>query len=188
MDKKTLVHIAVFGSLWGIAEATIGSTLHLLHLPLSGAILASIGLGIILIARTRIDANGSAILMALIAASIKLLSFASIKLGPFIAIIMEGACVEIILIIFKPGRMGFLLSGIFVSIYPILQNIVTKSILFGSNFVAVILDLADGFSQKIGFNAGWWVLSLYVAAHFLITFSVVGFAWQLKKKLVNPKL
>ena len=183
MEKRALVHIAVFGSLWGIAEATIGSTLHLLHIPLSGAILASLGLLIILLARSRNPVKGSAILMALIAASIKMLSFATIKLGPFVAIIVEGAVVEIILIAFKPGRLGYVLSGLFIGCYPILQNIVTKSIIFGSSFVPVILDLVEGFSDRIGYSAGWWILLIYIFAHFLISFTAVGFAWRINKQL-----
>jgi len=177
-----MVYTAVFGALWGLAEATLGSLLHLLHLPLSGAVLGAVGMGIVLIARRLNPVRGSTILMALIAASIKMLSFATIKLGPFVAIVLEGALLELTLSLLGTGLAAFLTSSLIISVYPIIQSIVTKSILFGENFVPVMLELAEGFSQRIGYEAGWWVLGLYLAIHFMLAFATAGFVWQLLKR------
>ena len=81
MDKKSIVSVAVFGTLWGFIEATLGNALHLLNLPFSGSILASIALIIILIARIYNPTRGSTFLMALIAAFIKSLRFATVVYG-----------------------------------------------------------------------------------------------------------
>lgn len=185
MDKKSIISIAVFGTLWGFIEATLGNALHLLNLPFSGSILASIALIIILIARTYNPMVGSTFLMAIVAAFIKAVSFATVKLGPFIAIIIEGLLIEIILIIIKPGRLGFILSGFIMAIYPIVQTIVTKTILFGSNFVPVVLDLAEGFSQKVGYNAGWWILGIYLTAQIFLPLIAAYMAWVIKSRLFD---
>ena len=183
MNQRSIVYIAVFGTLWGFAEATLGNVLHLLHLPLSGSILSAIGLMIILIARVYNPVRGSTLLMSIIAASIKILSFATIKVGPFVAIIMEGFLIEVVLTIFGPKRLGFLLSGVIMALYPLIQNVVVKSILFGSIFVPVILDLAKGFSEQMGYAAGWWILGLYIFAHLAIGLGAAYFSWILKKRL-----
>lgn len=183
MKQKSIVSIAVFGTLWGFIEATLGTALHLLNLPFSGSILASIALIIILIARIYNPTRGSTFLMALIAAFIKALSFATVKLGPFVAIIVEGALIELILSLFRPGRFGFFASGLVMALTPIIQTIIVKTILFGSNFVPVILELAQGFSDRVGFNAGWWMLGIYLVAQIVLPLGAAYFAWVLKKRL-----
>lgn len=184
-NQKSLVAIAVFGTLWGFIEATLGSALHLLHLPFSGSILTSIALIIILIARIYNPTRGSTFLMAVIAAFIKAISFATVKLGPFVAIIAEGALIELVFFILKPGRISFLTCGLVMALYPIVQTIVTKSILFGSSFVPVIIDLAEGFSEKVGYDAGWWLLGLYLFAQILLPLGATYLAWLIKKRLTS---
>ncbi|MEA3286225.1 MAG: hypothetical protein U9Q77_02450 [Candidatus Marinimicrobia bacterium] len=183
MDRRSLVYIAIFGTLWGICEATIGTTLHLLHIPLAGAILASIGMSIVLIARVYNPVRGATLLMALIAASIKMLSFSTVKLGPFVAIVIEGLLLEMVLTIQGTGRMAFMTSAIIVAIYPIFQTIMTKSIMFGSSFVPVILELVEGFSQRVGYQAGWLMLGLYLLIHFLFAFTAMIFSWKIIQRL-----
>ena len=183
MKQKSIVSIAVFGTLWGFIEATLGSALHLLHLPFSGSILASIALIVILIARIYNPTRGSTFLMALIAAFIKALSLATIKLGPFSAIIVEGILIEVILSLFRPGRLGFFASGLVMALEPIIQTIIVKTILFGSNFVPVILESAQGFSDQLGFSAGWWMLGIYLVAQLVLPLGAAYFAWALKKRL-----
>ena len=122
MKRKTLVFIALFGAFWGISEATLGAVLHALHLPLSGSILSAIGLVILLVARKLDNARGSSLMMAIIAATIKMISFSTVKLGPFIGIIMEGVLVELAMILIGPNKLGFMSAGMVVGIYPLIQN------------------------------------------------------------------
>ena len=121
--------------------------------------------------------------MALVAAFIKALSFATVKLNPFIAIVIEGALIEAVLFLLQPGRLGFFASGLVMALYPIIQTIVTKSILFGSDFVPVILELAQGFSDSVGFSAGWWILGIYLVAQIILPLGTAYFAWTLKNRL-----
>jgi len=183
LHQKSIVSIAVFGTLWGFLEATLGNALHLFNLPFSGSILAAIALIIILIARIYNPTRGSTILMAIIAAFIKAISFSTVKLGPFIAILMEGILIEIILIVFQPTRIGFFVSGLVMAVYPIVQTIFTKSILFGSDFIPVILDLVAGFSNRIGYNAGWWILGVYLLAQLILPITAAYLAWIIQKRL-----
>ena len=185
MNRSSITTIAVFGTLWGFIEATLGNALHLLNLPFSGTILASIALIIILIARIYNPEKGSTFLMAVIAAFIKAISFSTVKIGPFVAILMEGILIEIVFLIFKPSRIGFMLTGIVMALYPLIQTIVTKTILFGSNFIPVILELADGFSRKIGYNAGWWILGLYIAAQITLPLVAAYSTWIIRSKLLD---
>ena len=123
--------------------------------------------------------------MAIIAAFIKALSFATVKLNPFIAIVIEGVLIEVTLLLFRTGRLGFLVSGLVMALYPIIQTIVTKTILFGSNFIPIVLELAEGFSTRIGFSAGWWILGIYLIAQIILPLLAAYFAWKLKTNLFS---
>jgi len=188
LDHRAIVYVAIFGALWGLAEATLGAVLHLLHVPLAGAVLGAIGLSIALIARSLNHVRGTTLLMAFLAASIKMLSFSTVKLGPFIAILVEGILLEIVFSLFGNGRLAFLISALFISVYPIVQSIVTKSILFGQNFVPVILELVEGFSKRVGYQAGWWMLGIYILSHALLTFAAAGFSWKLLQQIETRQI
>ncbi|MBC8401538.1 MAG: hypothetical protein H8E14_08630 [Candidatus Marinimicrobia bacterium] len=183
LDRKALVYIAVFGTFWGLLEASLGSVLHALRIPFSGSILSALGLIILLTARTVNNVRGSSALMGLIAATIKVLGFATIKLGPFVGITMEGLIVEIVMSGMGIGLPGFLLAGLLVGIYPIVQTVVTKSILFGANFVPVILETAQGFSDSVGLALGWWLLALYIIIHLILGLTAAVTAWLIRKRI-----
>ncbi|MCF7797149.1 MAG: hypothetical protein K9N11_08835 [Lentisphaeria bacterium] len=182
-NQRSIIFIGVFGTLWGLSEATLGNVLHLLSVPLSGSILSGIGLIIILIARVYNPVRGSTAMMALIAAFIKIMSFATVKLGPFAGILMEGIIVEVILSLFTQGRFAFYLAGLIVGIYPILQNLVTKTILFGLSFVPVLLDMVAGISERFGYALGWWLVGGYVAIHLIIGLLAAELAWRLNRRV-----
>jgi len=183
MTNKSITYIAVFGALWGLVEATLGSVLHLVNAPFSGTILSAIGMIIILIARGINPQPGSTLIMAFIAALIKIMSLSTVKLGPFIGIVLEGVLLEITLTVFSTGFLGFLISGLVVSIYPLIQTLTVKTILFGADFIPVILEMVQGFSDRFGFGVGWWVLGLYIAIHFLLGLGGAVFAWFIKSQL-----
>ena len=44
---KQLITIILFGSVWGLFEATLGGVLHIAHVPFTGTIMASIGFTIL---------------------------------------------------------------------------------------------------------------------------------------------
>ena len=183
LDRKTLAYIAVFGTFWGLLEASLGSVLHGLRIPFSGSILSALGLIILLTARTVNNVRGSSLLMGLIAGTIKMLGFATIKLGPFVGITMEGLIVEVVASGMGIGLPGFLLVGTLVGIYPIVQAVVTKSILFGANFVPVILETAQGFSDSVGMALGWWLLALYIIIHLVFGLTAAVAAWLIHKRI-----
>ena len=43
---SAFIGVLVFGSIWGLLEATLGGALHLIHFPYKGAIMAGIGMSI----------------------------------------------------------------------------------------------------------------------------------------------
>ncbi|NOZ74207.1 MAG: hypothetical protein GXO90_02365 [FCB group bacterium] len=182
-SRNDLVFFGVFGGLWGLSEATMGNLLHLFHVPFSGSVLSATGLVILLIARSTRNKRGSSLLMAAVAASIKLMSFTFVKVGPFVGIMMEGVLTEVIFLMLGTGWIAFLMTGLVIGVYPLIQEIVTKTILFGMDFIPVILEMIEEISRKIGGQAGWWALGLYVGLHLTVGVLAAGLAWKLHLRI-----
>jgi hypothetical protein len=183
VDRRSVAFIAVFGGLWGLSESTLGSFLHLVRLPLSGLILSAIALVIILIARTYNNTRGSTFLMGLVAALIKLVGLSITKIGPMVGIIMEGALAELVFLLLGPRKTGFVLTGLVIALYPIAQSLLTKTILFGADFVPLLLETAQGISNRFGYQAGWWLVGLYFLIHIVIGLAAVLLTLVLLKRL-----
>lgn len=90
MAYRNIALIAVFGALWGLMEATRGAILHFFHFPFSGLMMTFIVSLFIFPAVKLINGRGAAMNMALIACVIKLFSIGGFKIGPVIAVGMEG--------------------------------------------------------------------------------------------------
>lgn len=109
---KKQATILFYGSLWGIAEATLGYILHLLHLPFTGLIMFPIGFYFMKKAQNETQQVSSIMKVALIASVIKLFNFflpgaVFVQVfHPAISILLEGAFVAIFLA--KPVKNIFM--------------------------------------------------------------------------------
>ncbi len=93
-----IIGILVFGSIWGLLEATLGGFLHMIIFPNKGAIMSSIGVAIMASALAIYKKPSMALGIGIIAASFKLLDvwlfalpIASIHIiNPAMAIVFES--------------------------------------------------------------------------------------------------
>ena len=150
---RELATIAMFGTLWGISEITMGSVLHTLNIPFSGAILAAIGLIIALVGRAFVPKKGSILFIGLIAMLLKLFSLGGIVIGPMIGILGEALIAEGVLSLTgKPRLLPFMVAGSLGVLWTMVQPFVTGPLLFGRSLFVVWLDLMDSGSRLLGLN------------------------------------
>ena len=107
---RVVIGILVFGSIWGLVEATLGGALHLIHLPYKGAITGGIGMAIMATFVVMYRQPKLAFLLAVIAALFKPLSaviygqpiFAPFVVNPASAILLEGLAFSLVVsLLFK---------------------------------------------------------------------------------------
>lgn len=79
---RVIVGVAVFGSIWGFIEATLGGFLHLIIFPNKGAIMAGIGMAIMGSALAIYKKPSMLPFIGLVAASFKLLDVWFFALSP----------------------------------------------------------------------------------------------------------
>ncbi|OQX28508.1 MAG: hypothetical protein B0D92_08535 [Spirochaeta sp. LUC14_002_19_P3] len=104
MEKKMLYKVLHYGSLWGIAEATLGYVLHavpfLFNMKIAGAIMFPVGAYCMFMAFSKTDKTQAIFLTALVAAVIKSINFfmpSTYVYNQIIAIIAEGLAVWLIM-------------------------------------------------------------------------------------------
>jgi len=100
--KKSIMSIFMgvifFGSIWGVLEATMGNILHFIGLhPYTGAIMTSIGVGLMSLARRLYRFRGIGITMGITASLFKAVDFfipGSNVIRPIVAILMTAIAFE----------------------------------------------------------------------------------------------
>ena len=107
---RVVIGILVFGSVWGLVEATLGGALHLIHFTYKGAITGGIGMAIMATFVVMYRQPKLAFCIAVIAALFKPLSaviygqpiFAPFVVNPASAILLEGLAFSLVVsLLFK---------------------------------------------------------------------------------------
>lgn len=91
MKVRNLILIAMFGAIWGLIEALAGGAMHLVRVPFSGTIMASVGFAILCIAQRNGLESKMLPIVALVAASFKFLDCLLFNLPPMDVTIINPA-------------------------------------------------------------------------------------------------
>lgn len=186
LSTRELATLAVFGALWGLVEASLGSVLKSLNIPLSGVFLAAIGLIIALVGRVFVPKRGSTLFIGVLATLIKLFSLGGVIIGPMVGILTEAILAEIVLSLAgKPRRPALVLAGALGVAWVMLQPFVTGPLLFGRTAFVVWLDLLDRGSQMLGLDvtAAFWIVLALLAIHLAIGGLAGWFSWDIARLL-----
>jgi hypothetical protein len=178
---RQLVTLAIFGALWGVVEIYLGSVLHALRIPLSGAFMAAIGLMIALSGRLFVPVRGATLFIGVVAMILKLFSIGNIIIGPILAILAEALVAELVLSLSgSPSRFQFVLAGALGVLWTLAQPFITGPLLFGRAVIAVWLDTLDLGSRLLGLPSGAAFIILgFLAILHLLAGGVAGWlAWD----------
>jgi hypothetical protein len=180
-STRELVTMAVFGTLWGISEMSLGTVLKSLNVPLSGVVLSTIGLVVILVGRVFVPRRGSTLFVGVIACLLKLFSLGGVIVGPMVGILSEAIIAELALsALGRPRRAAFLVAGALGVLWPLAQPFITNPLLFGRTLFTVWLDLLDLGSRLFGLDssAALWIVLGLVVVHVAIGLAAGWLAWD----------
>jgi len=186
LSTRELATVAVFGTLWGICEITLGSVLKSLNVPFSGAVLSAIGLIIALVGRVFVPKKGSTLFVGVIAMLLKLFSLGGVIIGPMVGIFSEALVAEIILSLSgSPRRFSFILAGAIGVVWALLQPFLTGPLLFGRSLFVVWLDLLDTGSRLLGLDGGAvaWIVAGLLAIYIAIGCVAGWLSWDVALQL-----
>jgi hypothetical protein len=178
---RDTVLIAIFGTLWGLMEITVGLTLKGFRLPLSGAILAALSSIIFLTGRFFIPRRGSILLMGGVSAALKIFSVGTVIAGPVMAILTEAFLAEILLIILGINRFSYFITPVILLLYTIVHPFISQGIIFGSEIYSVYLQTLEKFSELFGIDLIHigLIIAIYAVVHILMGLIAGGTAYFL---------
>ena len=179
--NKNITVIAVFGSLWGLVEITLGVTLKGMRIPMAGAILTAIIIIVFLTGKYFSRQKGAILMMGGIAALLKIFSIGTVIAGPFLAILIEALIAEVMIIILGVNRISYLITGMTLLFYTILHPFISQGLIFGENIYTIYLEMFTQMSKIIN-STNLGVIALgYVALHVVIGFVSGLVAWKLSQ-------
>ncbi len=187
------VTIGLFGALWGVVEMTLGSVLHAIYPPLAdtfltGVVLGGIGAAVALTGRHFVLKRGSVALIGVVTALLKLLGPGENKIGPVVAILIEGVLMEMALLFARtPRRWTFVVGGALAVAWNLPHKFLMMRLLYGKGIAEVYTKMVRDGSQSLGLAPS---LALLILALLLLIRLAVGAlggwgAWELGRAVAR---
>ena len=168
MDKQAYRHrfwafVTVFGTLWGGLELTLGTFLHVLHVPKTGFIMVALSAMLLIAQRHIFPARWSTLAAGVIAACLKSLSPGGIIVGPIVGILSEALIIEICLLAAPRNVICNTLACSMALLWSQLQSVFKMWIYYGTDFLTSLVKVIEKF-LKIQWTAaiGWSVAGILV--------------------------
>lgn len=184
---RSWVTIGLFGALWTVVEMTLGSYLHVIFPPqantfLAGVVLGGLGVAVALTGRHFVPERGSVFLIGVVTALLKLLSPGGVRLGPSVAILVEGALMEAVLwLAWRPRRWAFVAGGALAVGWNLPHKFIMMRLLYGQGVLEVYTKMVQEGSRMLGLapSAAWLILAILLLVY-LIVGAIGGWgAWKL---------
>ncbi|MBI9037346.1 MAG: hypothetical protein JEY97_04365 [Bacteroidales bacterium] len=160
---------SITGGLWASIEIIIGSFMHNLRIPLSGTILTSQGI-ILLVAFYQMWPQKGIIWRAgLICALMKSISPSYILLGPMSGIFFEALMLELGITIFGANLSGFSIGGALALLSTLIHKVFSLLILYGLDIVIIYKNLFYFITKQINIkNADPWALIIMIIIFYIL--------------------
>jgi len=165
MPIRGLVDAALFGTLWGALEVTMGSYLHILlpsgTAPLVGPIMAALGLAVALIGRHFAPHRGSLILMGAIAALVKSVGPGTVRWGALLGILLEAGVAESVLLMTRrPSHFTYIIGAALATASTLAQHFLFAAVFLGKSTADILQGLIYNSSRVSGLH---WLIALLAA-------------------------
>jgi hypothetical protein len=186
-DARAWTNAALFGALWGVAEASLGTALKATQLPLTGLLLASLGVLCLLTARRLHPAFGVSLATGAVAAFVKVFSLGGLVIGPVAGIVAEAAFVEIAMTVTASSGLGAVLGGALALAEAPLQMAVTAVLITGPTVGVSLAKAARTLAGALGVPGAsvGVVLAGIAGACALLGALVGGLSWRVAGRVAR---
>lgn len=170
-------HAAVFGALWGAVEATVGSFLHLLQIPLCGVVLAAGQAAFLVAVRQLVPLRGLLLAVSGVASLVTSLAPSGAMIAPLVAIFVQGALIELCFLILPGVLIPAVLGGMLCTLWAVAQMIAKQVLLFGFQTLEVYESVLRAAGRATGLSMTGQVIALAVPLGALAVLGAAGGAW-----------
>jgi len=149
-DVRPWTYAALFGTLWGALEATLGTAVYLGKLPLRGTIMGLVGLLCLVCLRRLQPRPGVCLLAGVVAVFLKVFTLGGLYPGPIIGIAVQALAVEIAMTASGGRPVGAVVGGFVALATNPLQRLGMMWVVSGSEAVGSYLRLLEEAAAGVG--------------------------------------
>ena len=188
--KKNYIIISILGTLWGLLETHVGTFLHVVDVPFVGLIMMAFGMFFQTAARRITRMRGSALLMAIVAAFLKVLFIGGIALPTVIAIFIQSLVLELVYWSASPGRIRMSVAGACAVCYSLFHPFLSMPILMGLTMLDAWHRIVAGGSALFHLpkESGLFIISVLFVVHLLTGFMASWFSFAFAARLFSRGL
>ena len=182
-DYGEWTRLGLYGGAAGGVEMTVGAALHAGKIPLRGLVLSSVQAVMMVFAGSVLNQPGRVVWVPFISAGLKALSPAGSRVRPMIAIIMQGLLFGGTVQALGWNVFALGLGGALVGAWAATQGLLLQYLLMGPNLVHAYDTVVIWLAQKWSISAPGlpWVVSIWAAAHALVSAGAALTAWRLRR-------
>jgi hypothetical protein len=151
-DVRPWTYAALFGTLWGAIEATLGTALYLSKLPLRGTIIGLAGLLCLVCLRRLQPRPGVCLLAGVVAVFLKIFTLGGLYPGPIIGISVQALALEVAFTGSGGRAIGAAIGGFIALATNPLQMVVTMWVVTGTEAVRSYVRLLQESAAAVGFE------------------------------------
>lgn len=144
---------AALGGLWAAVEIVVGSFLHNVRFPLTGAMLACVGVCLLVAGNRFWPERGLIWRAGLVCALMKSISPSAVIFGPMIGILSEAFLVEGAVRLLGRNAAGFLVGGALAALEPPLYRAVSYLVTYGADAARLYVALCEYAARALRFPA-----------------------------------
>jgi hypothetical protein len=152
-DVRPWTYAALFGTLWGALEATLGTAVYLGKLPLRGTLMGVVGLLCLVCLRRLQPRPGVCLLAGVVAVFIKIFTLGGFYPGPVIGIAVQALVVEAAMTGLGGGAVGAAVGGFVTLATNPLQKLGMTWLVAGSEAVSASFRLLERSAAALGLPA-----------------------------------
>jgi nucleoside-triphosphatase THEP1 len=138
---------ALLGSLWAANEIVLGSFLHNVNFPLTGTLLAAIGVTLLVAGVQLWQDVGIVWRAGVICALLKSLSPSAVILGPMVGILTEAVVLFLLVSLLRRHTAGCIIGGMVVTMTPMIQKVIGILLVYGNDaarLYGALFEVATG--------------------------------------------
>lgn len=186
-DPRVWTAAALFAGLWGAAEVSLGALLSAARVPLSGLLMAAIGVVCLVTARRLQPAAGQSLAMGVAVAFLKVFSVGGMLLGPLVGILVESLLVEAAFTLAGGRRVAAILGGAGALAWGPTWALLASAALAGPEAVRAL----ERGMRMVAASFGWHgatsgaLVAALIGVAALLGAAVGAFAWRLAGRVVT---
>jgi hypothetical protein len=181
---------AILGSIWASSEIILGSFLHNLRIPFSGAFLSAIGVYLLTAFDVKWKQPGVVWRAGIICALMKSISPSAFIFGPMIAIVAEAFLFSSAVKLLGRNVVGYGIGGALAVAESLIHKIVNLLIFYGADIYKIYANFYKYAAKVTSLNLGSPVdlILILFAVYFIVGFIVATFGLFAGKKVVPLSL